>query len=98
LIARDGLYVSGGQQILANLMALCYMLPMSISLSTASLAAQAIGARDAILARATGRSGVLLVTLGAVATASILILAQEPIVRLYTDEARVAIVALALLQ
>lgn len=98
LIARDGLYVSGGQQILANLMALCYMLPMSISLSTASLAAQAIGARDAMLARATGRSGVLLVTLGAVATASILILAQEPIVRLYTDEARVAIVALALLQ
>ncbi len=98
LIARDGLYVSGGQQILANLMALCYMLPMSISLSTASLAAQAIGARDAILARATGRSGVLLVTLGAAATASILILAQQPIVRLYTDETRVAIVALALLQ
>jgi MATE family multidrug resistance protein len=74
LIARDGLYVSGGQQILANLVALCYMLPMSLSLSTASLAAQAIGARDAALARATGLSGVLLVTLGAAVTAVILVL------------------------
>uniref|UniRef100_UPI0033423A56 MATE family efflux transporter n=1 Tax=Castellaniella defragrans TaxID=75697 RepID=UPI0033423A56 len=98
LIARDGLYVSGGQQILANLIALCYMLPMSISLSTASLAAQAIGARDAARTRAAGLSGVALVVLGAVLTAAVLILAQKPIVRLYTDETRVAVVALALLQ
>ena len=98
LIARDGLYVSGGQQILANLIALCYMLPMSISLSTASLTAQAIGARDAARARATGWSGVLLVVAGAAITAAVLIIAQEPIVHAYTDEARVAAVALALLQ
>ncbi|MER1966252.1 MATE family efflux transporter [Castellaniella sp. GW247-6E4] len=98
LIARDGLYVSGGQQILANLIALCYMLPMSISLSTASLTAQAIGAHDAARAQTTGLSGVLLVALGAAATAAVLVLAQGPIVRAYTDEARVALVALALLQ
>lgn len=98
LIARDGLYVSGGQQILANLIALCYMLPMSLSLSTASLTAQAVGARDAARARSTGLSGILLVTLGALLTAALLVLGQGPIVRLYTDETQVALVALALLQ
>src|SRR6185312_1625809 len=55
LVARDGVYASGAQQILGNLIALCYMLPMSLSLSTASLVAQAVGGNDLRLARSTGR-------------------------------------------
>ena len=98
LIARDGLYTSGAQQILANLIALSYMLPMSLSLATASLTAQAVGARDALLARRTGMSGISLVALGALITGIILITGRHTIVRLYTDDIQVAAIALTLLQ
>lgn len=98
LIARDGLYVSGAQQILANLIALSYMLPMSLSLATASLTAQAVGAHDPLLARRMGLSGIGLVALGAVLTGMILIAGQHAIVRAYTDEIEVAAIALTLLQ
>ncbi|MGB6009011.1 MATE family efflux transporter [Castellaniella sp.] len=98
LVARDGLYASGAQQILANLIALCYMLPMSLSLSTASLTAQAVGAHQLAAARRTGLHGISLVLLGALLTNLILISAQGPIVRLYTDDLQVAVIALALLQ
>jgi MATE family multidrug resistance protein len=98
LIARDGLYVSGAQQILANLIALCYMLPMSLSLATASLTAQAVGARDPALARRTGLNGIGLVALGALLTGVIVVTGRGAIVRAYTDEIQVAAIALALLQ
>ncbi|MFT0532832.1 MATE family efflux transporter [Castellaniella hirudinis] len=98
LVARDGLYASGAQQILANLVALCYMLPMSLSLSTASLTAQAVGARQLAEARRNGLHGIALVIIGALLTNLVLIFAQTQIVALYTDEAQVAVIALALLQ
>lgn len=98
LIARDGLYVSGAQQILANLIALSYMLPMSLSLATASLTAQAVGARDPALAKRTGLNGIGLVALGALLTGVILITGRDAIVRAYTDEIQVAVIALTLLQ
>jgi len=98
LIARDGLYTSGAQQILANLIALSYMLPMSLSLATASLTAQAVGAQNSALARRTGRNGIGLVALGALITGIILITGRSAIVRLYTDEIQVAAIALTLLQ
>jgi MATE family multidrug resistance protein len=98
LVARDGLYASGAQQILGNLIALCYMLPMSLSLSTASLVAQAVGAGDARAARRTGLHGILLVAAGALLTGAVLIGAQGSIVGAYTDEARVGVLALALLR
>lgn len=98
LVARDGLYASGAQQILANLVALCYMLPMSLSLSTASLTAQAVGGHQMAAARRTGLHGIALVAIGALLTNLILIVAQGPIVAAYTDEAQVALIALTLLQ
>ena len=98
LIARDGLYTSGAQQILANLIALSYMLPMSLSLATASLTAQAVGARNPALAQRTGMHGIGLVALGALITGVILITGRSTIVRLYTDEIQVAAIALTLLQ
>lgn len=98
LIARGGVYVSGGQQIMANLIALCYMMPMALSISSASLTAQAIGARDAAKARRTGLAGIMLVMIGALTTALILIFGQQAILRAYTDELQVAVVAAALMQ
>src|SRR5690606_26330481 len=97
LVAREGMYVTGGHQIMSNLAALSYMMPMAVGIATASLTAQAIGARDLPRARSTGRAGICIVVLGATLTASFLVLAKQPILRPYTDDVQVAIVAAALL-
>ncbi|CAM5788625.1 MATE family efflux transporter [Castellaniella caeni] len=98
LIARDGLYASGAQQILANVIALCYMLPMSLGLSTASLTAQAVGGQQLRAARRIGLHGIALVAAGALLTNALLLGGQHAIVRAYTDEPHVAAIALTLLQ
>jgi len=98
LVAREGMYVTGGHQIMANLAALSYMMPMAVGIATASLTAQAIGARDAQKARATGAAGIGIVIVGAALTAIVLVLARAPILGAYTDDLKVAAVAAALLQ
>lgn len=98
LIAREGMLATGGHQIMANLAALSYMMPMALGIATASLTAQAIGARDLPRARATGAAGIATVVTGALLTALLLILAKQPILRMYTSEASVAAIAAALLQ
>lgn len=97
LIAREGTTVTGGHQIIANLAALCYMMPLAIGIATASRTAQAIGARDLRLAHRTGMTGLGLAVVGAVITALIIYLAREPIVQIYTSDPAVAIIALSLL-
>src|SRR3546814_16670479 len=74
------------------------MMPMAVGIATASLTAQAIGARDAQKARATGAAGIGIVVVGAVLTATLLVAARAPILRAYTDDLHVAVVAAALLQ
>jgi MATE family multidrug resistance protein len=98
LVAREGMYVSGGHQIMANLAALCYMLPMAVGIASASLTAQAIGAQDPLRARQTGRAGLIVVLGGACITALVVIGFRGSIVALYTDAPNVTRVALALLQ
>nr|WP_255772802.1 MATE family efflux transporter [Paracandidimonas lactea] len=98
LVAREGMIVNGGHQIMANLAALCYMMPMAVGVASASLTAQAIGARDFMRARATGRAGLVIVITGAALTATVLVVAKRPILGMYTDDVQVALVAAALLQ
>lgn len=97
LAARDGMMVTGAHQIMANLAALCYMVPMGLSVATASLTAQAIGAGRPRLARTNGLAGVALVVAAALLTAIIIAVARSPIVSLYTNDAQVAAVATTLL-
>lgn len=97
LIAREGTTVTGGHQIIANLAALCYMMPLAIGIATASRTAQAIGSRDAVLAHKTGMTGLAIAVVGAVVTALVIYLAREPIVGLYTSDPTVAAIALSLL-
>lgn len=98
LVAREGMYVTGGHQIMSNLAALCYMMPMAIGIATASLTAQAIGARDMIRARKMGRAGIAIAVIGAVCTAGLLIFGRSTILKAYTDDWQVAAVAATLLQ
>src|SRR5690606_12251712 len=93
LVAREGTYVSGGHQIMSNLAALCYMMPMALGVATASLTAQAIGAGQPIAAQRTGMAGMALGLLGALLTAAGLLAGRELILAAYTDDAKVAAVA-----
>lgn len=97
IVAREGTLVTGGQQIVANLTALSYMMPMSLGVAGAALTAQAIGAGDHALARQTGRAAVVMGMGGALLTALILYLGREPIASAYTSDPAVAAVAIALL-
>jgi MATE family multidrug resistance protein len=97
LVAREGTFVSGGHQIMANLAALCYMMPMALGVATSSLTAQAIGANHYALAQRIGKSGLLLGAAGALLTSSMLLSGQSWIINAYTSDPQVAAVAGTLL-
>jgi MATE family multidrug resistance protein len=97
LIAQEGTAVIGGHQIMSNLAALSYMMPMSIGVATAALSAQAIGARELSHAHRTSMMGLCIGLLGAIFTALLLYFERAAIVALYTDNPGVAAVAMSLL-
>ena len=97
LVAREGTFVTGGHQIMSNLAALCYMMPMALGVATASLTAQAIGAGDYARAHRTGMAGLALGLMGALLTAAVLLAGRPLILAAYTDDAAVAAVATTLL-
>jgi MATE family multidrug resistance protein len=98
LVAREGTFVTGGHQIMSNLAALCYMMPMAIGVASAALTAQAIGAGQMALAHRTGLAGLTVGLAGAALTSAVLWTGQPLILRAYTDNAEVAAVAATLLQ
>lgn len=98
LIAREGMYATGGHQIMSNISALCYMMPMAIGVASASLTAQAIGAQNLRKAREMGRAGIVVGVAGALVTSLLLITGQSAILKVYTDDLKVAAVAATLLQ
>lgn len=96
LVARLGTSVMGGHQIVANLAALCFMVPLSLAVATATLTAHAIGAENARQAQRTAATGIrIAVTVSASLALAVWIL-RDSIVRLYTSDAAVAAVALTL--
>jgi MATE family multidrug resistance protein len=97
LVARLGTAVMGGHQVVANLAALCFMLPMSLSLATATLTAHAIGAEDPARARRTAAAGIRIVVIGSAALSLAVWTLRDVVVRAYTSDAAAAAVALALI-
>ena len=97
LVAQEGIAVVGGHQIMANLAALAYMMPMSIGVATAALSAQMIGAQQMHQAHRTSMMGLLIGLAGAVATAILLFSGRDLIVAAYTNNPEVAVGALSLL-
>ncbi len=99
LIARLGAETLGAHQIVANVVSILFMVPLSIGFAGGALTAQSLGAgrpRDArrIALRALRLSFALALVL-----ASVVWLAREPIVAFYTHDpavARIAVVLLAL--
>lgn len=98
LIAREGMYATGGHQIMSNIAALCYMMPMAIGVASASLTAQAIGAQDLRRARRMGRAGLAVALAGAIMTSLLLVVGQSDILSVYTNDMQVAAIATSLMQ
>jgi len=96
LAARLGTTVMGGHQVVANLAALCFMLPLSLSVATATLTAQAIGAGDPGRARETALTGLRISAFVAAATVLTVWTLRGAIIGLYTRDPAVAAAALTL--
>jgi len=97
LVARLGANVTGGHQITANLAALCYGVPFSLSVAIGTLAAQFLGAGDAVSARQVIKTGLGLALSIAVCLSASLFFFKRQIVGLYTSEPNVARIALNLI-
>ncbi|MDQ2150210.1 MATE family efflux transporter [Alcaligenaceae bacterium C4P045] len=98
LVAREGTLVTGGHQIMSNLAALCYMMPMALGVATSAAAAQALGARDLAMAHRMGMAGLTVGLIGAVLTSCVLLAGRPWILALYTNDLQVAAVAATLMQ
>ena len=96
LAARLGTSVMAGHQIVANLAALCFMVPLALAVATATLTAHAIGAEDVARAQRTAATGIRIALIAGASLALSVWTLRHPIVRLYTSDAAVAAVALTL--
>jgi multidrug resistance protein, MATE family len=95
-IARLGATVVAGHQVVANFGTVLYMLPLSIASATATLTAQAIGARNTVMAKAVGVAGIRLAAIAAASVGLLVWLAREAVVRAYTPDPDVIAIAVPL--
>ena len=96
-ISRIGATAVAGHQIVANLVSLIFMVPLSLGNGTSTLVAQHIGAGRLHDARRVGWSGMKLAALVALALGSAVFFAREAVVRLYTGNEAIVAAALPLL-
>jgi MATE family multidrug resistance protein len=96
-VSQFGTNVLAGHQIVSNLTALAYQLPLAVSIATATLTAQAIGARNVVRARRAAFTGMATCVGMASLTAVSVWTLREWVVGLYTTDAAVAAVALSLI-
>jgi len=96
-IARLGTVVLAGHQIAANLGAVAYMVPLSLSIATSTLAAQSIGARDRVAARRISLNGIKLAVMCAVIVGAAVLFLRRELVSLYTHDDTVLAIAVPLL-
>jgi len=96
-ITRLGTETLAGHQIIANLSAVAYMMPLSLSIATSTLVAQAIGARDMRGARRIGWRGIRFGASLALATGALLWLFREPLLHAYAKDPAVVAKALPLM-
>lgn len=97
LISRDGGTAVAGHQLAVNIVSIMFMIPLALANGTATLVAQAIGAQQWVRARRVGWHGVQLGVGLAVAVATVVLLARDHVLRLYTDDPVVLAVAAPLL-
>jgi MATE family multidrug resistance protein len=97
LVVRLGTSVMGGHQVVANLAGISYQLPIALSVATATLTAQAIGAGNLLRARRVAFTGIRLAVAAAAVTSVTFWTFRRGVIGLYTDDAAVGGVALSLI-
>jgi multidrug resistance protein, MATE family len=97
LIARLGAATLAGHHIIANLVSLLFMLPLSLGIATSVLVAQSLGAGRPDLARRVALRGWRIAAGTGLALALAVWLGREAIVSGYTTDAEVARLALSLM-
>lgn len=95
-VASLGATVVAGHRIVANLAALCYMLPLSLAIATLSAVGQAVGGHDWRRAHAAIAAGLTLAAGLSTSVGILLWLAAGPMVAIYTDDPAVRGVAAGL--
>jgi MATE family multidrug resistance protein len=96
-IAQLGATVVGGHRIVANLAAICYMLPLALAIATLAQVGHAAGARNWQRGEASAAAGLLLAGVLSTLLGGLLWLLAEPLTAAYTDDPAVQAVALGLL-
>lgn len=96
-IARLGATPVAGHQIAVNLVAIMFMIALSLAMAALTLVAQHLGAGQKQEARTVGRHAMTLTVIVAAAVGGVVAIAREPIVALYTSNPDAAAAALPLL-
>jgi MATE family multidrug resistance protein len=97
LVARLGAVTVAGHQIVANLVAVLFMMPLAYGIAASVQVAQALGAGSPAAARHAARRGWRVAMATALVVCIAVYLLREPIVAAFTRDAQVAAVALSLL-
>ncbi len=96
-VAQLGATVVAGHRIVANLAALCYMLPLALALATLTQVGQAAGARDWPRAKQSVLAGLTLAAVLALLLGALLYLSADALIAAYTSDPAVRHVALSLI-
>ena len=96
-VSRLGPAIMSAHQIVANLTSMCYMMPLSLGISTSVLISQCLGARWPAVAYACLKRSLKLMVTIAVAVSVALFLFRGAVVWLYTREVQVHDLAVSLL-
>lgn len=96
-ITRLGTVTLAGHQIIANMSAVAYMLPLSMAIATSTLVAQAVGARDHAGARRVAWAGIRLSATTAMLVGALLWLLRDPLLHAYATDPAVIAAALPLM-
>lgn len=97
LIARLGTAAVAGHQVVANMGAILFMIPLALGIATSVLVSQSLGAGHPAVARTAALRGLRLAIGIAVMAAWLLWLLRVPLITLYTIDTAVAAVALSLI-
>jgi MATE family multidrug resistance protein len=96
-VAQLGATVVAGHRIVANLAALCYMLPLALAIAVMAQVGQAAGARDWRRARVSAGAGLVLAGVLAALLGLLLWLGENLLVTAYTSDPAVRLVSLSLI-
>ncbi len=96
-VARLGAINSAAHQIAANVAAVMFMLPLAVGTAVSVLVGQAVGAREFVLARSIGITGIAMALVLAAFAGAALAAGAGAVAALYTSDADVRAVATTLL-